>query len=528
MNRYWGLGLSFLALGLLVYYFNDVLSWLILAWVVSLLGSPVMAFLGKLRIGSWQLSSTVRALIVLLGFYGLFGLFVYALTPAILTQARNLAGVDYVRILNSLDEPISRASDWLVEHQLMEREFSKYYWADNPLLAPNTNVPDSLRQDPNKLDEWVHGGGTPNPDKPQPKDSLEAKGDEPQSDSLVRENQVVDSNTVLNPVVAKDSAKSAPVVLQPEKDSFSDKGRFRQLSLNLDSLKKAEGQVLNIWVQVPMGDKEDKAPVIHEDSRSAFEALKKQVLSYFDISSLITGSVAYLLSILSNVLIIVTSVSFIAFFFLKDEELFGRGIKAAIPEKYKDEVDTALYKIKHLLTRYFGGILAQMSIITGFLWGTLTFMSIPNALLIAFFAALINVIPYIGPILGAVFAIIITLGSNVEADFYAHTLPMMLKVLGAFVAMQALDNFVLQPMIFSKSVLAHPLEIFIVVIVGAKLGGVTGMIVAIPLYTIFRVIGAVFLNEFHLVKSLTGHLGENIKTLPKKNGAEGAEPPPQT
>ena len=74
---------------------------------------------------------------------------------------------------------------------------------------------------------------------------------------------------------------------------------------------------------------------------------------------------------------------------------------------------------------------------------------------------------------------------------------MILKVIGVFASMQILDGFVLQPYIFSNSVSAHPLEIFLVVVVGAKLGGITGMVVAIPAYTIIRVIASVFLKEFN-------------------------------
>ncbi len=97
---------------------------------------------------------------------------------------------------------------------------------------------------------------------------------------------------------------------------------------------------------------------------------------------------------------------------------------------------------------------------------------------------------------------------------------MLVKAFGVFVSMQIVDGFILQPYIFSNSVSAHPLEIFIVVVMGAKLGGITGMIVAIPAYTIIRVVAAVFLREFRLVQKLTQsinytddeghHLGENV------------------
>ena len=72
-----------------------------------------------------------------------------------------------------------------------------------------------------------------------------------------------------------------------------------------------------------------------------------------------------------------------------------------------------------------------------------------------------------------------------------------------FAFMQLLDNFILQPNIFSKSVKAHPLEIFLIILIGAKLGGILGMVIAIPLYTILRVLAKVFFSEFKLVQRIT-------------------------
>ena len=213
-------------------------------------------------------------------------------------------------------------------------------------------------------------------------------------------------------------------------------------------------------------------------------------------------------------MVVLTSVTFIAFFFLKDEKLFGRALKAAIPNKQTGKTDTALVKIKQLLTRYFSGILLQITLITLYVSLALSFFGVPNSFLIAFFAAIINVIPYLGPLIGALFALLVTISSNLDVDFYIVTMPMLFKVVGVFASMQLLDGFILQPYIFSNSVKAHPLEIFLVVVVGAKLGGITGMVVAIPIYTIIRVIAAVFLQEFKLVQKLTQSINDPDDGIP--------------
>ena len=214
------------------------------------------------------------------------------------------------------------------------------------------------------------------------------------------------------------------------------------------------------------------------------------------------------LSTAGNLLLGIFSIVFITFFFLKEQGLFTNFLVAVAPNKYEQQVTNAVEDISRLLTRYFGGILLQMTIITLFVWIGLSILGVKNALLIGFFAALINVIPYLGPIIGAVFGVFITISSNLDLDFYNQMLPLLLKVVAVFAAMQMLDNFVLQPWIFSNSVLAHPLEIFLVILMGAQINGIVGMVLAIPAYTVFRVAARSFLSEFKIVQKLTGGIGD--------------------
>ena len=147
-----------------------------------------------------------------------------------------------------------------------------------------------------------------------------------------------------------------------------------------------------------------------------------------------------------------------------------------------------------------------MTIITLLVTISLLILGVKNALLIGFFAGIMNVIPYIGPIIAAAIGVMITLSSNMELSFYSQMVPLLIKVLAVFMFTRLLDDFILQPNIFSKSVKAHPLEIFIAVLVGAKIGGILGMVLAIPFYTAFRVIGKVFLSEFKVIQQLTKNM----------------------
>ena len=132
-------------------------------------------------------------------------------------------------------------------------------------------------------------------------------------------------------------------------------------------------------------------------------------------------------------------------------------------------------------------------------------LGLPNAILIGFIGGLLNVIPYIGPLIGAAMASILVIVSHASLGIDA-TLPLVYGILAVFAIANVIDNFLLQPIIYSNSVQAHPLEIFIVIIVGGSLYGPIGMILAIPVYTILRVIAKEFFHDQAFVHSVTKDL----------------------
>lgn len=230
--------------------------------------------------------------------------------------------------------------------------------------------------------------------------------------------------------------------------------------------------------------------------------LQKSLSGYFNPGD-IANVFADVLSVAGNLLIGVFSVIFITFFFLKEEGLFVRVVTGLVSRGYRLRLAHAIEDISNLLSRYFVGILIQITIITVFVSVSLNLLGVNNALLIGLFAALINVIPYLGPIIGAAFGVLITISSNLDLNFYNEMIPIILKVVGVFATMQLMDNFILQPFIFSNSVKAHPLEIFLVILIGAQIQGITGMVLAIPTYTVLRVIAREFLNKFEIVQRIT-------------------------
>ncbi|TAF69161.1 MAG: AI-2E family transporter [Flavobacterium sp.] len=197
------------------------------------------------------------------------------------------------------------------------------------------------------------------------------------------------------------------------------------------------------------------------------------------------------------------SVLFITFFFLKDRALFIVGAKKLIPDSHEEQILNSLEKINHLLSRYFIGLLLQLFIVFLLYLIVLLIFGIPNAIIIAFLCAVLNIIPYIGPLIASVLAAILSMISHLGSDFQTEILPTTIYILIGFWIVQLIDNNLSQPIIFSKSVSSHPLEIFLVILTAGFLFGILGMVIAVPLYTILKVIGKEFFPDNKIIQLLT-------------------------
>lgn len=266
-------------------------------------------------------------------------------------------------------------------------------------------------------------------------------------------------------------------------------------------IKLPEGNVIediNKWVISVI-------PGISEDFDAVGVLLDrvKEVVSDISVTSLL-GSVA---SAVAGIVVGLFSVAFISFFFIKNDGLFGRIIAALVPDRIEESVGKAISDIERLLSRYFIGLLVEMTGVALLdflgLW-LIARIGAGYALGIAFIAGILNVIPYIGPligeILGALLCVVLKYGVGVGLDvniwvFAGIVLVIMLSV-------QLIDNFIYQPLIYSSSIQATPLEIFIVILVAGHVGGVLGMLAAIPAYTVIRVVAGRFFYKQKAVRRL--------------------------
>jgi predicted PurR-regulated permease PerM len=210
-----------------------------------------------------------------------------------------------------------------------------------------------------------------------------------------------------------------------------------------------------------------------------------------------------IVSAVGNFGMALASVFFISFFLLKDRAHFFNGFTAVLPTNQKSKILTSIEKIKDLLTRYFIGLFLQLFII--FILNAIVFLifGVENVFIIALLCAILNVIPYVGPLFAMLVASILIMISGINADFIHETLPTTFYVLIGMFLVQLIDNNINQPIIFSKSTKSHPLEIFLVILSSGVLFGIVGMIIAVPVYTVLKVIGKEFLPDNKLIKALT-------------------------
>ena len=222
--------------------------------------------------------------------------------------------------------------------------------------------------------------------------------------------------------------------------------------------------------------------------------------------SFLPDAINTVLNGLSGFTIGVFSVIFISFFFLRDSGLLERMVMVFVSDKNIKRVEKSIFSIKNLLSRYFIGLLVQITVLFIVYTLVLLIFGIPNAVTIALVCALLNIIPFLGPIIGTVLIVFLTMTSNLDASFASVTLPKTIYVLIGFTIGQLIDNFLTQPYVFSTSVKSHPLEIFIIILVGGLLFGPLGMIIAVPLYTALKVIFKEFYAHNKIVKALTKNI----------------------
>jgi predicted PurR-regulated permease PerM len=196
------------------------------------------------------------------------------------------------------------------------------------------------------------------------------------------------------------------------------------------------------------------------------------------------------------------AIIFMTFFFLKDESLFTWIVMLFVSKRNHDRMQAILEKVRKTLSKYFFGIMLEVTSMMIILTIGGYIIGIKNAILIGFLGGLLNVIPYLGPLIGATLGAGLVFLANITLGFDG-ALFLSGEVLLVFAIGNLIDNFVLQPIIYSNSVDIHPMAIFIIIFVGGYMGGPLGMIIAVPIFTVLRIILSEFFPDDPFVQKIT-------------------------
>lgn len=231
------------------------------------------------------------------------------------------------------------------------------------------------------------------------------------------------------------------------------------------------------------------------------EALVTSLKEWINLES-INHLFSSIVGLLLSSAVAIFSISFITFFFLKEDGLFYAMVTAAFPERYSENITRALDEVTYLLSRYFRGLLTESLLLMIAVSITMTAfgMKWQDAAFIGLVMGVMNVVPYAGPLLGGVLSLFVGLVSPIEGQTIGYT---AVVIVGSLLALKSLDDFVLQPTLYSERVKAHPLEVFIVILAAGSAAGILGMLLAIPAYTVLRVFAKEFFSQFSLVRKLT-------------------------
>jgi len=349
---------AFAVLVFMLWYFSGIVTYIIIATLLSLMGNPLVRRLNKIKFGKYTMPHGLSALLTLLTMILIFGLFVLIIVPLIIQQANVITSIDINALVNHYKEPLDKLNDFLIQYNVIGSE-----------------------------------------------------------------------NTIA-------------------------------------------------------------------------QYIDQQVASLLNLTQF-TNFFANLVSATGSVIIGTFIILFLTFYFLLEENLMKKFILILTPGEHEKNIERVMHESKVLLVRYFHGILLEIVIMMTLESAGLLIFDIPNAILIGFFGGLMNVIPYLGPIIGATLGVILASLSELSVGNYDQLLITVVIVLAVFAGANVIDNIILQPQIYSRNVKAHPVEVFLVIIVGGKVAGIAGMILAIPTYTVVKVIAREFAQRMKLVQFLT-------------------------
>lgn len=243
----------------------------------------------------------------------------------------------------------------------------------------------------------------------------------------------------------------------------------------------------------------------------SFIQIIQKYITQFQSSINIEETFTNIINSFGDIVIGVITVIFFSFFIVKDQNVFPSLVKSLFAERYHTIIDNIINDTRVLLSRYFLGILIDQIIVFVLIFLVFTLIGYDYAILIAFFAGLFNIIPYFGPLIALIIAILLGIVSTLTAGADTQLIWTILITIAGFESVKALDNFILQPNIYARSVKSTPFEVFLILIIGEELFGIVGMILSVPVYTLLRIIALQTLQGVPLIQKITSDIEKSIE-----------------
>jgi putative permease len=215
-----------------------------------------------------------------------------------------------------------------------------------------------------------------------------------------------------------------------------------------------------------------------------------------EIEASIKGSFAKVQDFVAGVLstaFLMFLIPFVTFFILRDRRAIKNGFISIVPNRYFEMTVNILNKIEKQLSSYVRGWLFDALFVGLLTMAGLSILGINNSILVGIVAGLGHLIPYAGPIIGGIPAILISI---IQFGDFGMVIPIILM----FTLIYLLDNSIAQPYIFSKSANMNPITIIALLLIGNELLGAFGAIIAIPIATVLKVSARETINGFRNYK----------------------------
>ncbi|MCX6182632.1 MAG: AI-2E family transporter [Bacteroidetes bacterium] len=271
------------------------------------------------------------------------------------------------------------------------------------------------------------------------------------------------------------------------------------ISHEIDLLSQIDYQMVLDNLQEPLTQMEPSIRKFTGQNDFSMKNYASEKLSSVIDASTVSYWINGLASLTGNLLIAIFSISFMSFFFIKDGVIIYNTLLSYLSEKSRASVKKVIDNSLNQLSRYFIGVLIEVFFVFLLTAAGLWIIGVEEFIIIALFAAFLNIIPYVGPLSAMAIASVVIISSSYDLPFYAELLPLLYKSLGVMIIVQMIDAFFLQPYIYSSSVNAHPLEIFLIILLTGNIAGVSAMMFAIPAYTILRIIAKEFIKRPEII-----------------------------